>query len=63
MAVVKSDAMLQHEKHIAEVVANNPKMVDGKMRKTDMSILGIDAAEVFGYVAAVIVLVSAAMAL
>lgn len=36
MAVVKSDAMLQHEKWIAWVIENNPKQLPGRDKPVNL---------------------------
>ncbi len=56
MTVVKSDAMLQHEKWIAEVVAHRPK-------RSNESVMHIEWSKFLLAAAAVIVVVIAAISI
>jgi hypothetical protein len=54
MVVVKSDAMLQHEKTIAEVVAHRPKRSNDEVMHIEWSKILLVAAAVFTIAVAVI---------
>lgn len=54
MTVVKSDAMLQHEKQIAEVVAHRPKHSNEHMMHIEWSKYLLVAAAVFAIMIAFI---------
>jgi len=53
MVVVKSDAMLQHEKTIAEVVAHRPKRSNDEVMHIEWSKFLLVAAAVFVVIIAV----------
>jgi len=53
MVVVKSDAMLQHEKTIAEVVAHRPKRSNDQVMHIEWSKILLVVAAVFAIVVAV----------
>lgn len=53
MAVVKSDAMLQHEKWIAEVVAHRPKRSNDEVMHIEWSKILLAAAAIVAVIIAV----------